>query len=64
VSPGNAGAFELACVVALSSLGIAREPSLAFAIGYHAVHLVPVGVLGGAWLLAHGYKEGLVREVP
>jgi hypothetical protein len=30
----------------------------------NAVHLVPVGVLGGAWLLAHGYKEGLVREVP
>src|SRR6266496_3866103 len=64
VSPGNAGAFEIACVLALSGLGVAREPALAFAIGYHAVHLIPVALLGGGWLLAHGYKGGLVREVP
>lgn len=64
ISPGNAGAFELACVLALSGAGVAREAALAFAIGYHAVHLVPVGVLGGAWLLLHGQKGGLVREVP
>jgi len=64
VSPGNAGAFEIACVLALSGLGVAREPALAFGIGYHAVHLIPVGLLGGGWLLAHGYKGGLVREVP
>jgi peptidoglycan-N-acetylglucosamine deacetylase len=64
VSPGNAGAFEIACVIALASLGVPREPALAFAIGYHAVHLVPVALLGGGWLLAHGYKSGLVREVP
>lgn len=63
VSPGNAGTFELACVVALSSVGVAREPALAMAIGYHAVHLVPVALLGGGWLLAHGYRGGLVREV-
>jgi uncharacterized protein (TIRG00374 family) len=64
VSPGNAGAFELACVLALSGLGVPEEPALAFAIGYHAVHLVPVALLGGGWLLATGYKGGLVREVP
>jgi peptidoglycan/xylan/chitin deacetylase (PgdA/CDA1 family) len=63
VSPGNAGAFELACVVALSSVGVAREPALALAIGYHAVHVLPVALVGGGWLLAHGYKGGLVREV-
>jgi uncharacterized protein (TIRG00374 family) len=64
VSPGNAGAFEIACVLALSGLGVPDEPALAFAIGYHAVHLVPVALLGGGWLLASGYKDGLVREVP
>jgi peptidoglycan/xylan/chitin deacetylase (PgdA/CDA1 family)/uncharacterized membrane protein YbhN (UPF0104 family) len=64
VSPGNAGAFELACVLALGSLGVAREPALAFAIGYHAVHLVPVALLGGGWLLANGYKTGLARDIP
>ncbi len=64
VSPGNAGAFELACVVALATLGVPREPALAFAIGYHAVHLVPVALLGGGWLLTHGYRSALVREEP
>ena len=64
ISPGNAGAFEIACVLALGSLGVAREPALAFALGYHAVHLVPVALLGGGWLLADGHKTGLVREVP
>jgi peptidoglycan/xylan/chitin deacetylase (PgdA/CDA1 family)/uncharacterized membrane protein YbhN (UPF0104 family) len=64
VSPGNAGAFELACVLALSWYGVPEEPALAFALGYHAVHLVPVALIGGGWLLTSGYKGGLVREVP
>ncbi len=63
VSPGNAGAFEIACVVALSGFGIAREPALAFAIGYHAVHVIPTALIGGGWLLAHGYKASVLREV-
>ncbi|HEX8909136.1 MAG TPA: lysylphosphatidylglycerol synthase domain-containing protein [Anaeromyxobacteraceae bacterium] len=62
ISPGNAGAFELACVLALSGFGVGREPALAFALGYHAVHLVPVALLGGGWLLAHGYRGSLARE--
>jgi uncharacterized membrane protein YbhN (UPF0104 family) len=64
VSPGNAGAFELAVVLALAPLGVASEPALAFAIGYHAVHLVPVALVGGFFALQGGYKGGLVREVP
>lgn len=62
ISPGNAGAFELACVLALSGFGVGREPALAFALGYHAVHLIPVALLGGGWLLAHGYRGSLARE--
>jgi uncharacterized membrane protein YbhN (UPF0104 family) len=62
VSPGNAGAFELACAVALAGVGVPREPALAFALGYHAVHLVPVALLGGGWLLAQGHRAGLARE--
>jgi peptidoglycan/xylan/chitin deacetylase (PgdA/CDA1 family)/uncharacterized membrane protein YbhN (UPF0104 family) len=64
ISPGNAGAFELAVVLALGPLGIHSEPALAFAIGYHAVHLVPVAIVGGAFALQAGNKGGLVREVP
>ncbi|HET9598494.1 MAG TPA: lysylphosphatidylglycerol synthase transmembrane domain-containing protein, partial [Anaeromyxobacteraceae bacterium] len=64
VSPGNVGTFQLACVLALGTVGVPREPALAFSLGYHAVHLVPVAVLGGGHLLVSGYKGGLAREVP
>jgi hypothetical protein len=59
VSPGNAGPFELAIVVALAGVGVEREQALAFALLYHLVHLVPVGLIGSAWLLAAG-REGAV----
>jgi len=64
ISPGNAGSFELACMLALSEVGVNREPALAFAVGYHAVHLIPVGILGGGWLFANGYRGSLAREAP
>ena len=46
-SPGAAGPFELAIVLALAGTGIEREPALAAALLYHLVHLAPVAVLGG-----------------
>jgi hypothetical protein len=64
VSPGNAGAFEVAVVLALGGMGVPAELALAFGIGYHAVHLVPVGLIGGGYLLHAGYRGGLVREEP
>jgi uncharacterized membrane protein YbhN (UPF0104 family) len=59
VSPGNAGPFELATVVALAGAGVEREAALAFALLYHLVHLVPVGVIGSLWLLSAA-REGAV----
>ena len=50
VSPGNAGPFELAAVLPLAGLGVAREPALAFALLLHVVHLAPAGALG-VWVL-------------
>ena len=62
LSPGNAGTFELACVMALSGLGVPREAAVAFGLGYHAVHLVPVAVLGGAGLLVYGHRSRPVAD--
>jgi uncharacterized membrane protein YbhN (UPF0104 family) len=45
-TPANLGVLEAGAVVALTSAGIAAEPALAFALVYHAVHLVPSTVLG------------------
>jgi uncharacterized protein (TIRG00374 family) len=61
VSPGNAGAFEIACVAVLAGFDVPREAALAFAIGYHVVHLVPTAVIGGGWLIGSGIKPGTLR---
>ncbi len=58
ISPGNAGTFEVATVVALAGLGVPTGEAVAFALAFHAVHVVPVALLGGAVLL----REGVTRE--
>lgn len=63
ISPGNTGAFEVAVVLALAGVGVPGERALAFALGYHAAHLVPVALIGGTWLLASG-RGAALREVP
>ena len=45
-TPGHFGILEACAVVALTTAGVAAEPALAFALVYHAVHLVPGTVLG------------------
>jgi uncharacterized membrane protein YbhN (UPF0104 family) len=59
VSPGNAGPFELATVAALGGVGVEREAALAFALLYHLVHLVPVGLIGSLWLLSTGRQAAV-----
>lgn len=44
--PANLGPFEMACVLALGTTSIAEEPALGFAIIYHALHTVPVTIVG------------------
>ncbi len=63
VSPGNAGAFEIACVLALAGFGVPREAALAFAIGYHCVHLIPTALIGGGWLIGTGFRPAMLRSV-
>lgn len=58
VSPGNAGPFEMAVALALVGLGTPWEPALAFALLYHLVHLVPVGLVGGAVLVREARRGG------
>ncbi len=57
VSPGNAGPFELAAMLALAGVGVDRAPALAFALLYHLTHLVPVAVLG-LWVLVRDPTRG------
>lgn len=51
ISPGNAGPFEVAAVLVLAGLGVDAERALAFALLYHACHLVPTGLIGAGVLL-------------
>jgi peptidoglycan/xylan/chitin deacetylase (PgdA/CDA1 family)/uncharacterized membrane protein YbhN (UPF0104 family) len=51
LAPGNAGSFELATALAITGTGAPPDTALAFAVAFHAAHLVPVALLGGAVLL-------------
>lgn len=44
--PANLGTFEAATVLALAATGVERVPALGFALVYHALHTVPVTLLG------------------
>jgi len=63
VAPGNAGSFELATAVAVAGTGVPSGAALAFALAFHAVHVVPVALLGGAVLLREGVGTR-VGDVP
>jgi peptidoglycan/xylan/chitin deacetylase (PgdA/CDA1 family)/uncharacterized membrane protein YbhN (UPF0104 family) len=58
ITPANAGTFELATTLALAGTGVAPGEALAFALAFHAVHVVPVALLGAPFLL----REGIARE--
>jgi uncharacterized membrane protein YbhN (UPF0104 family) len=44
--PANVGPFEAACVLALGSFGIDQDRALGFALIYHALHTIPVTLVG------------------
>jgi glycosyltransferase 2 family protein len=52
-APGGLGPFELVTVAVLEGVGLAPDPSAAFALGFHGVTFVPLLVTGAvAYLLA------------
>jgi len=65
VAPGNAGSFEVATAIAVAGAGAPGDAALAFALAFHAVHVLPVALIGGAVLLREGVaREGLARGRP
>jgi uncharacterized membrane protein YbhN (UPF0104 family) len=44
--PANVGPFEGACVLVLGTFGIDRDTALGFGIVYHALHTIPVTLVG------------------
>jgi uncharacterized membrane protein YbhN (UPF0104 family) len=44
--PANVGPFEMACVLALGSFGVGTDAALGFGIVYHALHTIPVTLVG------------------
>lgn len=45
-TPGQVGALELGAMVGLQLMGVSQEQSLAFAVAYHALQVVPVVLAG------------------
>jgi uncharacterized membrane protein YbhN (UPF0104 family) len=44
--PANVGTFEVSCTLALGAVGVAPATALSFALVYHALHTVPVTLVG------------------
>jgi uncharacterized membrane protein YbhN (UPF0104 family) len=49
--PANLGTFEIGAAMALMALGEPADSAAAFALGYHALLLLPMLVGGGIGLL-------------
>lgn len=63
-TPGYAGVFEWACVVALGIYGVAREPAVGFALALHIAWFIPITLLGTWYLLRAGLSLGELRRAP
>jgi uncharacterized protein (TIRG00374 family) len=44
--PGNAGTLEAGATLGLVGFGVAKDQALAFALVYHLLQIVPIGILG------------------
>lgn len=47
--PANLGTYEAGVVVSLTALGVSMDAALSFGLFYHALHAVPVALLGAAF---------------
>ncbi len=50
ITPGNAGTFEVAVSSSLAAFGVGHTEGVLFAIALHLLDLIPIGVLGYAYL--------------
>ncbi len=62
-SPGQIGLIEAGAVMVLAAAGVSQPHALAFALLYHASHLVPT-TLGGGLVLAAGELARLRHRTP
>lgn len=59
--PANVGAFEASVVYTLKAFGVAPDLSVAFALSYHLIFLVP-GVIAGAIIFSsHSNRFGILN---
>ncbi|MEO8361939.1 MAG: lysylphosphatidylglycerol synthase domain-containing protein [Vicinamibacteria bacterium] len=56
-TPGQIGLIEAGAVFALVGLGVGPNRSLAFALLYHAAHLLPLTLLGLPPLLRLRWRD-------
>lgn len=47
--PGNAGTLEAGATLGLVGFGVPKDQALAFAIVYHLLQIVPIGILGAVF---------------
>ena len=58
--PGNLGTLELGATLALLEFGVPKEQALAFALCYHFLQVIPIGIIG-FWVMS---REATARSAP
>jgi uncharacterized membrane protein YbhN (UPF0104 family) len=61
-APGQIGTLEAGAVGALVAMGQSPKTALAFALLYHAVHVIPATLLGGVFLAVSSRPTGGARN--
>lgn len=55
-APAQLGTFELACVLAYTSMGVDKSMALLIGATYHFMQIIPITLVGGSFMLASQLK--------
>lgn len=58
-APAQLGTFELACVLAYTSLGLDKELALLIGATYHFMQIIPITLAGGVFMLTSQLRDVL-----
>jgi uncharacterized membrane protein YbhN (UPF0104 family) len=61
-TPAQLGVLEMGAVAALRMLGVDEHAALAFALLYHASHVIPPTLIGGLLLLRLDLRRGVAED--
>lgn len=63
-APAQLGTFELACVLAYTSMGLDKETALVIGATYHFMQIIPITLTGGLFAISSQFKFSRQNAAP